>query len=266
MYIIGEKINASIPGLKEIIEGRKDDELLKLATDQASAGANYIDVNVAVDTGTRDDEKEAMKWAVSLIKDKVDKPLCIDSADPEVIAAGLDTFGEGEIMINSAKAEDENLDEVVPLAAKHDAKLVALAMDESGIPKDVEGRMSACAKIVAACEKHGLPLKNVFFDPLVLPVSTDVKQGLVTLDTVKSIKEKYPDAKTTMGLSNVSFGLPARGRINEAFLIMAIYAGLDSAIMDPLNERMVGAVRAAEALVGKDRHCRKYSRLFRKKK
>lgn len=265
MIIIGEKINATIPGLKEIIEGRNGEALLNLAVAQASAGADYIDVNVAVDTASRDEEKELMKWAVTLLRDKVDKPLCIDSGDPEVIEAGLIACGGVRCMINSVKAEKENLEEIVPLAAKHDATLIALAMDESGIPKTVEGRLEACSKIAVACEKHNLDLNRIFFDPLVLPVSTDNIQGKVTLETLKRIKDEYPTARTTMGLSNISFGLPSRGRLNEAFLHMSIYAGLDSAIMDPMNERMISAVRTAEALSGKDRHCRKYSRAFRKK-
>jgi len=264
MIIIGEKINATIPSTREIIAERDTGKLVELAKRQSDAGANYIDVNVGLDTASRDEEKELMKWAVEAVRENVDKPLCIDSGDPEVLEVGLGLAGENA-MVNSAKAEDDNLAEVVPLAAKYSAALVALAMDETGIPKDVEGRLNACGKIAAACEKHGVPVKDVFFDPLVLPVGADIKQGVVTLRTIEGIKEKYPEAKTTMGLSNISFGLPERGMLNVAFLHMAVYAGLDSAIMDPTNEKMVAAGKTAEALVGKDRHCRKYTRAFRKR-
>lgn len=264
MKIIGEKINGTIPGLKEIIESRDEKEMLRLAILQAESGSDFIDVNVAVDSGGREEEVDAMRWAVSLIKSEVDKPLCIDSPDPEVIKAGLETYGES-CMINSAKAEEENLDAMIPMAVEHKASLVALAMDESGIPKTVGGRLEACARIASACGIHGLALEYVYFDPLVLPVGTDITQGMVTIETLQRIKNMYPEAKTTMGLSNVSFGLPERGRLNEAFLHMAICAGLDSAIMDPTNERMTRAVKTAEALVGSDRHCRKYMREFRKK-
>ena len=265
MIIIAEKINATIPSTREIIAARDTEKLVELAAKQADAGANYIDINVGLDTASADEEKELMKWAVQAVKEKVDKPLCIDSGDPEVLETGLALAGDN-LMLNSAKAEEDNLAEVVPLAAKYGAKLVALAMDESGIPKDVESRIAACDKIVAACEKHGVPIENIFFDPLVLPVGADITQGMVTLKTLEKIKEKYEGAKTTMGLSNISFGLPERGRLNAAFLTMAIYAGLDSAIMNPMNENMVAAVRTAEALIGKDRHCRKFSRMFRKRK
>ena len=138
-------------------------------------------------------------------------------------------------------------------------------MDEAGIPKTVQERLTACEKIVEACHGFGLFLDKVFFDPLVLPVSTDIQQGRVTLDTLTAIKEKFPDAQTVMGLSNISYGLPNRVELNSAFLHMAVFAGLDAAIMDPSDQQMMAAVRTAEVLVGKDRHCRRYTRVFRKK-
>jgi 5-methyltetrahydrofolate--homocysteine methyltransferase len=137
-------------------------------------------------------------------------------------------------------------------------------MDEHGIPKTVEERVRACEKVAAACESCGIDLGNVFFDPLVLPVGTDYQQGLVTLQTLRAIKERFPQAKTSIGLSNVSFGLPARAKLNLAFLHMAIFAGLDAAILDPLNDDIMAGLKAGEALVGRDRFCRRYIRAFRK--
>ena len=265
MIVIGEKINATLKGVKEIIENRDAEKLLELAKTQADAGAHVIDVNVGTGTGSAEDEIVSMQWAVQTVQSGVDKDLCIDSADPAVLDAGLAVREGRPSMINSTKAEEETLEAIVPLAAKYSARLVGLAMDESGIPKTVEDRLAACDRIVAAAKGNGVPLENLFFDPLVLPVSTDVKQGMVTLNTVLEIKKKYPEAKTTMGLSNISYGLPNRGRLNVAFLHMSIFAGLDSAIMDPLNRDMMDAVKTAEALAGKDRHCRKYTRAFRKK-
>jgi 5-methyltetrahydrofolate--homocysteine methyltransferase len=179
------------------------------------------------------------------------------------LEAGISALDHRPALINSTKAEPEILEPVVGLAARFGSPLVGLAMDETGIPVTVEGRIEACRKIVAACEQHGVSLENIFFDPLVLPVSTDVKQGRVTLETISRIKQEFPAAKTIMGLSNISFGLPARGRLNAAFLHMAVLAGLDAAIADPLNSELMAAVKVAEVLVGKDRHCRKYTRAFR---
>ena len=136
-------------------------------------------------------------------------------------------------------------------------------MDEAGIARTVEGRLRACEKIAAACEKHGVSSETLYLDPLVIPVSTDIKQGLVTLNTIVEIKKRLPAVKTVIGLSNVSYGLPGRTGLNAAFLHMAIYAGLDAAIMDPFDKALMGAVKIAEVLVGKDRHCRRYTRAFR---
>jgi 5-methyltetrahydrofolate--homocysteine methyltransferase len=177
---------------------------------------------------------------------------------------GLKILNNKPAMINSVKAEKYNLEAVVPLAAEHDSCLIALAMDESGIPKTVEGRLRCCETILSACESYGVSIQNVYIDPLVMPISTDINSGMVTLKTLTAIKEKFPGAKTVTGLSNVSYGLPERSRLNVAFLHMCIFAGLDAAIVDPLDETLMAAVKTGEVLAGKDRHCRRYMRSFRK--
>ncbi len=263
MLVIGEKINATRSSIKDIIQNRDTSAMLQMAHKQAAAGAGYIDVNVGTGVGSVEDEMDSMRWAVRTIQQDLETPLCIDSADPKVLEAGLQARDGRPSMINSTKAEKEGLKKVVPLAKKYDSLLVGLTMDESGIPKTAQDRLSAGEKIAVACAEHGVPLKNVYFDTLVMPISTDVKQGLVTLETITKIKEKYPDAKTVLGLSNISYGLPQRGRVNAAFMQMAIYAGLDGAIIDPLDKELMGAIKTGEVLVGKDRHCRKYMRAFR---
>jgi 5-methyltetrahydrofolate--homocysteine methyltransferase len=265
MIIIGEKINATIPSVKTVIQERNEEKLLDLAQKQADAGARYIDVNVGTGAGSRDDEIAAMKWAIVTIQKDVDTPLCVDSADPAILEAGLESRNGKPGLINSTNAESDRLGVIVPLAVRYKTPLVALAMDEQGIPNTTEERLSTCRSIADFCEKSGLSIENIFFDPLVLPVSTDVKQGVITLETLSTIKKHFPTAKTVMGLSNVSYGLPERASLNAAFLHMAIFAGLDAAIMDPLDEELMGAVKTGEVLAGKDRHCRRYTRTFRKK-
>lgn len=265
MIIIGEKINGSIASVKTMIRDRNDKALLATAQEQARAGADYIDVNVAIGVGSREDEMSAMKWAVETIQKRVTTPLCFDSADRAVLETALDMNGGRPAMINSVKAEDNNLKEILPLAVDHNTSLIALAMNEQGIPKTVNERLAACEKIGDACHRFGFSLDNIFFDPLVLPVSTDIRQGHVTLDTLSAIKEKFTAAQTVVGLSNISYGLPNRIGLNSAFLHMAVFAGLDAAIMDPLDHQMMASVKTAEVLVGKDRHCRRYTRTFRKK-
>lgn len=264
MIIIGEKINASLSEIRTVVEKRDEIGLLEQARMQAAAGADFIDVNVGTGMGTPDDEILSMQWAIETIQDQIETPICVDSADPEVLEAGLRARHGRQTLINSTKAEREHLGQVVPLAREYKSLLVGLAMDESGIPKTVEERLMACEKIASACESHDVSLEDVYFDPLVLPVSTDVTQALVTLNTLSEIKSRFPGAKTAMGLSNVSYGLPERSRLNRAFLHMAIYAGLDAAIMDPLDEGLMLSVKTGEALTGKDRFCRRYTRVFRK--
>lgn len=264
MLVIAEKINATRSSIKAIIQNRDEAGLINLAKKQAAAGAGYIDVNVGTGVGTLEDEMESMRWAVGTIQAQMDTPICIDSADPAVLEVGLQAREGRPSMINSTKAEKEGLKKVVPLARKYDALLVGLTMDETGIPKTSEDRLRAGEKIAAACAEYGVPLKNVYFDTLVMPISTDIKQGLITLETITRIKQKFPEANTVLGLSNISYGLPQRSRINAAFMQMAIYAGLDGAIIDPLDADLMAAIKTGEVLVGKDRHCRKYMRAFRK--
>lgn len=265
MITIAEKINATIPSVKKIIENKEEESLIELARLQDEAGAHYIDVNVGTGSGTQADEMDAMAWVVDTIQNELDTPLCLDSADPEVLEAGLKTRADRPALINSTKASEVYLKAVIPLAKEFDKPLVGLAMDEEGIPKSIEKRVEACLKIADACSRAGIDTSNLFFDPLVLPVSTDVKQGKVTLDTITAIKQAIPDAKTIMAVSNVSFGLPKRKIFNAAFLHMAIMAGLDAAILNVLDEDLIGASKTAEAVLGQDRHCRKYSRFWRKR-
>jgi len=263
MILIGEKINATLPSIRSMIQNRDVRRILGLAKRQAKAGSSFIDVNVGTGVGSRQEEVRSMEWAVEAIQSEVEVPLSIDSSDPAVLEAGLKRGNGTPSMVNSTKAERESLEEIVPLASAYHSPLIALAMDESGIPETVQDRLYACEKIAEACERWGVPMENVFFDPLVMPIGTDTAQGLVTLETVAEIRKEFPEAKTVLGISNISYGLPARSRLNAAFLHMAIYAGLDAAIVDLLDDDIMGEVRAAEVLVGKDRHCRRYTRAFR---
>ena len=263
MIIIAERINGTIPSVKDIILDRDTQGLLGLAKGQADAGASYIDVNVSTGAGSPEDEIQAMKWAVETIQGELEIPLCIDSSDPAVLAAGLKSRRGKPTMLNSTKAEQKSLEEVIPLAKEYNTPFVALTMGASGIPKSVKDRIRAGEKIVEACKRYGVPIEKVFFDLLVMPISTDVKQGLTTLVAVTEIKKEFPGCSTVLGISNISFGLPGRARLNAGFLHMAAYAGLDAAIVDILDKEMAAAVRTAGLLSGKDEYCRNYLRAFR---
>jgi len=266
MLIIGECINASNRTVAEAI-ARRDREFIEGMTKaQAEAGADFIDVNVGAGQGTQGQEIEAIEWVVKTVQAVTDKPLAIDSDVPGIIEVALRTYGGETVMINSVNAEPERLESIGPLAAKRKALLVALAMGSEGIPDTVERRLEACEKILTSLTGMGMAAEQVYFDPLVLPISVDSKQGLVTLKTIEQIKARYPAAKTIMGLSNISFGLPSRKSVNRAFLLMAAYVGLDAAILDPRDDKTMSVVRISDMLIGKDALCKGYIKAYRQGK
>ena len=264
MIIIGEKLHATLPGIVTIIEKRDAGALLKIAGKQASAGADFIDVNVGTGFGAQIDEIVSMQWAVETIQAELEVPLCIDSSDVEVLEAGLRVRNGRLTLLNSATADVYKLEEVARLARQYHMPFIGLAMDASGVPQTVDGRLRACETIAAVCTKHKVGLETVYFDPLVLPVGTDTRQAVIALTTLAEIKKRFPEARTVMGLSNVSYGLPARVKLDVAFLQMAVYVGLDAVIMDPLDEDLMGGVKTAELLMGKDRGCGCYMEFFGK--
>jgi len=263
MLVIGERINASNRSVGEAIARRDSEFVANLARAQAVAGANFIDVNAGAGKGSGYNETAAIEWLVEVVQTATDKPLVIDSESPDVIEAGIRKYRGEKLMINSVTAEKSKLEAIGSLAARHQAWLVALAMGEEGIPDTAEKRLAACEMIMAHLTQLGMSAEQVFFDPLVLPVSVDSSQGLVTLKTIEQIKSRYPAARTVMGLSNISYGLPERKLINRSFLLMAAYAGLDAAILNPLDARMMSVIKVADMLTAKDTS-RGYLRAHRK--
>lgn len=262
MLIIGERINGAIKSVKKAIMERDADFLQNLAKSQKESGAQYLDVNVSTEGG-RKFEIENMEWAVEKIQEVVDIPLSLDSPDPQVIEAGLRKC-QKKSMLNSVTAEPERLEALLPLAKEFDSEIIALVMGEGGIPNNVAGRLRSCEKIVASAQKHEIALGKLYFDPLSLSIASDISQGLITLETLKEIKSQFSEAKTTLGLSNISFGLPERSLINRSFLLMAIYAGLDSAILDPRDKKLMAAIKAGEMILGKDDYCKSFLQAYRK--
>jgi cobalamin-dependent methionine synthase I len=263
MLIIGERINATSKRVAEAIAQRDARFLQELARNQVDAGAHYLDVNAGRGHGS-EQEVEDLKWAIDTVQAAVDVPLAIDSSDHQAIAAALSHYRGKTAIINSVNAEEEKLKALLPLALEHQADVIALAMDDSGVPSDVDGRLRACDRILERAAAYRLPAERIFLDPLALPLSVDTDQGMVTLRTLEQIKARYPHTRTTLGLSNVSYGLPLRGVINRALLLMAMYVGLDSVILDPLDARLMARIRAAQVVLGKDPFCKNYLKDYRK--
>ena len=206
----------------------------------------------------------AMEWLVEVIQVATDKPLAIDSDSTDVIEAALRKYQGEKLIINSVTAEPAKLASVGSIVAEHQAWVVALAMGADGIPDSVEQRLAACELIMTQLTRLGIEAEQVFFDPLLLPIAVDTTQGMVTLKTLEQIKVHYPAAKTVLGLSNISYGLPCRRLANRAFLLMAAYAGLDAVILNPLDAKMMSSVKVADMLTGKDPLCKGYIRAHRK--
>jgi 5-methyltetrahydrofolate corrinoid/iron sulfur protein methyltransferase len=258
-HIIGEKINGTREKVGKAIADRDAAYIQLLATRQAEAGAHRIDVNA----GTRPDrEPDDLRWLVETVQAVVDVPLCLDSANPAALTAAL-AVTRATPLINSITGEPARLDGVLPLARDHGCPVIALALDGTGIPPDAQARLTVIRQLLAATRAAGLPDGEVFVDPLVMAVATADKAGLVALDTIAAVHAEFPEAHITAGLSNVSFGLPARHLVNRTFLTLAVAAGMDCAILDPLDRDLVATLRATELLLGRDRRCLAYTRAYR---
>ena len=265
MIIIGEKINATRKSIAKAIISKDSSLIKQQIEDQDKAGAHYIDLNAGTGAGDEKQEIDDMIWLIGLALETTEKKLSIDSANPKIVKKAVEYLdGRRPFLINSAKYDDEVLDILLPLTAANNAQLIALAMDKDGIPEDAGQRTQVCLKTHEKAKKAGVELENIFFDPLVLPISANQDHGKIALDTLQQIKEEIPDARTSMGVSNISFGLIKRYWINEAFMVAAITRGLDAAICDPTRPSIRKAISLGRLIAGKDKYCRRYTRGVRK--
>ena len=253
MFIIGELINSTRKAIKQAIQERDHAYLQDLARLQAEAGANAIDINVA----TGGNEVEQIQWAVDLVQEITDVTICLDSPNPLALEAGLKRC-KSMAMINSISAEKERWDSVLPLVRDFKSKVVALCMDDKGMPKDVIGCLSIAEKLVNGLTKAGIPEDDIYLDPLIKPICVDHNNGLFALEVTRAIREKYPNVHIISGLSNISYGLPERRLINRSFMVMSVALGMDAFILDPLDQTMMSLLSASTVLVGKDEYCMNY--------
>jgi cobalamin-dependent methionine synthase I len=262
MEIIGEKINTSRKSVDKAVRERDAAFIQDLARRQAEAGATYLDVNTGLALEP-EEEAEDFAWLVPLIQGVVDLPLCIDSARVQAIETALQLH-RGQAMINSISGDPSQMEAILPLARQYRCKVIALTSSkEKGIPVTSADRLEIVVEIAREVEGHGISLEDVYFDPLVLTLSTDQQNGLIFLETLREIKQVLPGAQTVSGLSNISFGLPKRKLINQVFLVLAAGSGLDAAILDPTDKEMMAMLRATETLLGKDPYCVQYLKAFR---
>lgn len=259
MEIIGEKINGTRKRVAQAIGERDTTFIQDLARRQSEAGSAWLDVNAGTHPKQEPDD---LIWLVETVQAVVNTPLCLDSANPKALEAAIKAVSQTP-MINSISGEPQRLEEILPLVAAHGCRVIALAMDAKKIPETAEARVAVIEQVLAATQAADIPDERVYIDPLAMTISTNVQSAMIFFDTVRAVHQAHPAVHFTAGLSNISFGLPARSYINRAFLTLALAAGLDSAILDPLDRELKAAMLAAQLVLGRDRHCLNYTRAYR---
>ena len=257
--IIGERINPT--GRKILAEEMKQGDYSRVEADaiaQVEAGAHMLDVNAGIPLA---DEPALLAQAVKLVQAVTDVPLSIDSSIVAALESGLAAY-QGKALVNSVTGEEERLESVLPLVARHGAAVVAISNDETGISEDPDVRFEVARKIVERAADHGIRHSNVVVDPLVMPVGAINMAGRQVMHIVRRLREELK-VNTTCGASNISFGLPNRNGINGAFLTMAIGAGMTSAITNPLHTEVMQAVLGADVMMGHDPDCTRWIKKYR---
>ena len=255
--VIGEKINPT--GRKKLaaaLEARNFDYVIELAMSQVAWGADVLDINVGV-PGI--DEVALLPEVVKLVASVVKAPICIDTPNYDALAAAL-PVAPGKPLVNSVNGEEKSLQRILPLVKDRGAAVIGLTMDDNGIPATAEERLAVAARIIERATAMGIPLEDIIIDPLVLTVGADSRAGAVTLKTIQLVRQEF-GVNINLGASNVSFGLPDRHTINQAFLALAIGQGATCMITDPM--KLTAVIRAADLLLGRDTYSKRWVSFFR---
>jgi len=262
MLVVGERINSSRKGIEPAIRERDAEFIVKEAKDQIEAGAHVIDVNAAT---LMEKELESLTWAIQLIQDSLDVPICIDTPNPRAVEKVL-PLCKGKAMVNSITAETERYAKLIGFIQQYKPNVVGLCMDDRGMPDSAEDRIRIASDLIGKLTKDEVKLGDIYIDPVVTPVSTDTRCGVGVLDAIEAIMREFPGVHTICGLSNVSYGLPNRRQVNRMFLVMSMTRGLDAVILDPCDRRMMANLITTDTLLGKDEFCTNYLMAFREGK
>ncbi|MDY6793163.1 MAG: dihydropteroate synthase [Thermodesulfobacteriota bacterium] len=252
--VIGERINTSRKNVQTAVADRNASYIQDDVKKQLDAGSNYIDVNAGARIGR---EKEDMKWLLDTILPIATVPLCLDSPDPAILEMAFKMVDKTP-MINSISLEKDRFEAMIPFLKNNDCKIIGLCMDDAGMPSSSEDIIARAEKLVKELENIGSNQDSIYLDPLVQPISTDSTKGTMVLNAVRSIKNKFPKVHITGGLSNISYGLPQRKIINRTFVALMMEAGMDSAIIDPLDSAIMATIKTADMLLGNDNFCGNY--------
>ena len=262
MVIIGERINGMFKLVGQAIQDKDKAFIQDLALKQLAEGADMLDINVGTASA---DPVEAMAWLVQSVREVTKAPLSIDNPNLATMKAGLEAC-TGAKMINSTTGQDEKLDIFLGLAKEHNASVVALCIDEKGVPVDVDGRCEIAMRVLAKAMEFDVPIENLYIDPIVLPVKADQTGPGKVLESIKQFTVlSDPAPHIVVGLSNLSQGAVDRKLINRAFLAMAIGMGLDAAILDPLDTELMDTLIAAEMLMNRTIYSDSFLKAYRQK-
>lgn len=263
MFIIGELINGMYKKVGEAIVNKDKKFIQALAKQEAYAAADALDLNCGP---VSKDQVSDMKWLIETVQEVTDRTLSIDSSKPKVIQEAISS-AKNKVMINSTTADLEKLQVLVPLAKQYDCGLIALAIDKKGIPQNKDQRLELAATIIGYCTEKNFPINQLYLDPVVMPVDCAQAQLKEILEAIREFKLlNDPAPNTVVGLSNISQGLDDRSLVNRTFLIMAQEAGLDAAIVDPLDEKLMDGMITAELILNKQIYCKAYLEAYRKSK
>ncbi|MBW2310819.1 MAG: methyltetrahydrofolate cobalamin methyltransferase [Deltaproteobacteria bacterium] len=251
MIIVGEKINSSRKGIAQALEKRDAEFIGTVAREQAQAGAHYIDVNAGTYV---DEEVDYLCWLVEVVQSAVDLPLCLDSPNPKALSEAIKRH-KGDPMINSISLEKDRFPSLLPVVSSQPCKVVALCMAQTSMPRSVEERVSVGSELIKKLTDEGIPIENIYVDPLVQPVAVDIAMGMAALGAVQRLMSDFPGVNTICGLSNISFGLPERHLINRNFLALGMAYSLSAAILDPTDKKLMATLLSVEMLLGRDEYC-----------
>ena len=259
MLIVGERVNASRKAIRAALEKFDAEAIAAEVRMQVAAGAHYIDVNGGTFPGR---EAEMLCWLVDRAQEVTDLPLCLDTSDPAALAAALPRVRGPRPMVNSINLERDRYARVLQLVLEHKAKVIALAQGEEVPASTTVLKVELASRLVDDLTAAGVALDDIYVDPLVFPVATDSGSAQATIGAIGEIMARYPGVHTVCGLTNVSFGLPARKLVNRVFLAGAIAAGMDAAIIDPTDAQLMAVMYGAEAVFGRDEYCMNFLGAF----
>ncbi len=262
IILIGERINSTNARMRQVLETRDEEALVRIAREQVQGGASYIDVNASM---LMQREREILRWAARCIAAEVGVGVSLDSPNTEILLGVLPDI-EGGIILNSFTCDDESLGKAFAAALDRGSGVIVMLKSREGIPGTVEGRMYLADAVQRAAAATGVPPELVYVDPVFTPIATSTEGLQVVLGTIAALKDRYPAYRRIGGLSNVSFGLPMRKVINRTFLAMAISHGLDAVICDTTDSVLMDSLAAAEAVVGLDPGCRRILKRYREKR